>query len=208
MSRLQRQLPVPPRTGDAQTKAWFSAATEIINGLLSRSSTTTSSGNGSASSSSVSKSALGLDQVDNTRDMDKPLSKPQSDALDNLRQSAVLVVEQDFSGNQQARARDNIGILDPSELITFDDLLVTATIEVVQIGKMVTLAGTLENVDAAIITAGTVIGTVDASLYPVVDFMADGLSSLISITATGDIQAARNIAIGGVIAGSLVWLTA
>lgn len=207
MSRLQRQLPVPPRTGDAQTKAWFSAATEIINGLLSRSSTTVS-GNGSASSSSVSKAALGLDQVDNTRDVDKPLSKPQSDALDNLRQSAVLVVEQDFSDNQQARARDNIGILDPSELITFDDLLVTATIEVVQIGKMVTLAGTLENVDPAVITAGTVIGTVDASLYPVVDFMADGLSSLISITATGDIQAARNIAIGGVIAGSLVWLTA
>lgn len=208
MSNVKRRLPVAPRTGDEQTKAWFSAATEIINQLLVMVSGSASTGgtSGLSISGTINKASLGLDQVDNTRDISKPLSNPQQQALNSLRDETVSVIERAYSASQQGQARANIGILAPTELIAFDGDLVSVEFDVMQIGNVITFVGKIENMDASMIAAGTTIGTIDASLIPAVDFLADGLQSVICVMATGDVTAARDIAVGGVNSGSLSWL--
>ena len=97
--------------------------------------------------------------------------------------------------------------VDVSADLTFG-VTVSAVFDCSRLGDTVTFCGVIENLDPAIITAGTVIGTVDTALIPDIDFLADGLQSAIAVMDSGDIQAARDIAIAGRIAGSLVWLVA
>lgn len=95
--------------------------------------------------------------------------------------------------------------VDVSTDLTFDST-VSAVFDCTRLGDTVTFCGVIENLDAAIITAGTVIGSVDTALIPDIDFLADGLQSVIAVMDNGDIQAARDIPVAGKIAGSLVWL--
>lgn len=97
--------------------------------------------------------------------------------------------------------------VDVSADLTFG-VTVSAVFDCSRLGDTVTFCGVIENLDPAIITAGTVIGSVDTALIPSVSFLADGLQSAVAVMDNGDIQAARDIPIAGKIAGSLVWLVA
>ena len=286
---LVRRLPAVPRTADQQTRAWIQAAHEIIERLQQGSGAVAQvivPSNTSGASSTINKNSLGLGNVDNTSDADKPVSTAVQTALDGLfdrvrgvsvdlwdvsaesledvgaeasdwflitgagtfrgkdlvvgdvvffyAESEVsgldVIIISDVSGKEDkinkvedldapdhdtypttqavadALTASNLPV-DVSADLTFDST-VSAVFDCSRLGDTVTFCGVIENLDPAIITAGTVIGTVDTALIPDIDFLADGLQSAVAVMDNGDIQAARDIPIAGKIAGSLVWLVA
>lgn len=86
---IRRKLPVIPKSADAQTRAFFSAAFEIISELTRQLDELTGANAGQVAGKATSaqqvngitKSSLGLGNVDNTPDEKKPVSKPQQQAL-------------------------------------------------------------------------------------------------------------------------------
>lgn len=283
---LLRRLPSVPRTGDPSTLAWLRAAHEIIEKLQQGNGTTTQViVSSAASSGGVTKESIGLGNVDNTSDADKPVSTATAKALKDLEKSlkslgvnpwdvstqtpedifadpaewffvsgagtfrgknlAVgdaalfytdsmgdldVIVISDVSGKEDKDNKvEDLAVpdhdtypttqavtdalaalylpIDVSADLTFDST-VSAVFDCTRLGNTVTFCGVIENLDAAIITAGTVIGSVDTALIPPVDFLADGLQSAIAVLDDGSIQVARNILIAGKIAGTLIWLVA
>lgn len=283
---LVRRLPSVPRTGDLSTLAWIRAAHEIIERLQQGNGTTTQVIVSSAGSSGgVTKESIGLGSVDNTSDLDKPVSTATAKALVDLRNSlkSLGVATWDVStetaedifaessdwflitgagtfrgkflsvGDAVLFYTDSLGDLDvivisdvsdkedkinkSENLLSPDhvkypttqtvatalaalylpvdvsadlnfDSTVSAVFDCTRLGNTVTFCGVIENLDAAIITAGTGIGSVDTALIPDIDFLADGLQSVIAVLDDGSIQAARDIPIAGKIAGTLIWLVA
>lgn len=83
---VKRQLPPVPKTGDQQTKSWMSAVTEILRDLqkqttLQGQTITQASTTVDVTGLGISKKSIGLGNVDNTSDKDKPISEQTAQAL-------------------------------------------------------------------------------------------------------------------------------
>ena len=92
---VKRQLPPVPKTGDIQTKAWMNAVTEILRDLqkqttLQSQSITQATATVDVSGLGISKASIGLGNVDNTSDKNKPISDQTQTALGNKMDKATF----------------------------------------------------------------------------------------------------------------------
>jgi hypothetical protein len=86
MANLRPQLPAVPKTADTQTRLFLNAVANILRELTRPNAQTTTStqgitSTGTQSVAGLSKASLGLGNVDNTADKDKPVSTPTQNAL-------------------------------------------------------------------------------------------------------------------------------
>lgn len=86
--QVKRKIPVTPKLENNALRVWCDAVAEVVNGLYSVSRSGTAQNNtrisnnqNTSTSATVTKESLGLSKVDNTSDIDKPISKIQEEAL-------------------------------------------------------------------------------------------------------------------------------